>query len=301
MQEQRNHRKKHRDLNTLALSSAIDYELVDSGNKRKLERFGKYLIDRPEVEANWNKRKGREVWGRADWHFYEEKGKKGIWTKNSDAPEEWRINYTYKGVSLDFALKLTAFKHIGIFPEQAENWKFIQRELSSFRGSVNVLNLFAYTSAASIVSASCGATVTNVDSVKQAVNWGRQNAQLNEVDNIRWIVEDARKFVKKSIRRGDKFYGIIMDPPAFGHGTKNEKWKLENDLPDLLSDTLKLLHPKKSFFILNTYSPKLSLSKLRGMLKEIKPFPEKYEATTLGIQSSGKQFLPLGNLIRFSK
>lgn len=292
---------KQEKTNFLHLSSAIDYELIDSGNRRKLERFGKYIVDRPEIEANWEPKINKAEWLKSDWRFYEEKGKKGHWTNKSNAPEEWTINYSYQNLSLEFNLKSTAFKHLGIFPEQAENWKFMQREIAKFKGEINVLNLFAYTGAASIVAAANGAKVTNVDSVKQILNWGRQNAEKNKIENIRWILEDVRKFVQKAIRRGEKYQGVIMDPPAFGYGSNKETWKLENDLQGLLVDVFKLLHPKRHFFILNTYSPKLPLPKLERMLSKIENFPKKYDATTLGLKSSKGQLLPLGNLIRFSK
>ena len=292
---------KKEDIKILPLSSAIDYELFDCGGRRKLERFGKLVVDRPESEAEGPIRLAKREWEKADWHFYEEKGKKGTWTNKSNAPENWEIGYEYHDVKLLFNLKITAFKHLGIFQEQAENWKFMQRELTKLKGEVKVLNLFAYTGAASIVAAASGAEVTNVDSVKQVLNWGRENAEKNEVENIRWILEDARKFVKKAIRRGDKYQGIIMDPPAFGLGAKNERWKLENDLQGLLQDVVQLLHSKRHFFILNTYSPKLPMQKLKNMLRKIDGFPDNYDSTILGLKSNKGQQLGLGNLVRFSK
>lgn len=296
-----NSKKKKPIPNFLYLSSGIDYELIDSGNRRKLERFGNCVIDRPEIEANWDKGFDKNEWLSCDWRFYEEKGKTGHWTNKTNAENEWLINYSYQDLSLNFKLKQTAFKHLGLFPEQAENWKFIQRELAKYKGEVRVLNLFAYTGAASIVAAASGANVTNVDSVKQVLAWGKENAEINSIDTIRWILEDARKFVKKALRRGDRFQGIIMDPPAFGYGAKREKWKIESDLAELLEDVSQLLHPKKHFFVLNTYSPKLPLSKLEKMLSEVERFPKKYDAKVLGLKSRTNQYLGLGNLIRFSK
>lgn len=301
MQHTEKHKPKLTKDNFLHLVSSIDYELIDCGGRRKLERFGKYVVDRPEFEANWPRSLGKQVWAKADWHFYEEKGKKGTWTNNTGAEEEWKIDYKYQELELQFDLKITAFKHLGIFPEQAENWKFIQREIQKYKGEVKVLNLFAYTGAASVIAAKCGAQVTNIDSVKQVLNWGRQNAENNSVENIRWILEDARKFVDKAIRRGDTFQGIIMDPPAFGLGANRETWKLENDLKELLENVSKLLHPKRHFFIINTYSPKLSLKKLETMLKKNDRFSSKLSATILGLKSSKGVQLGLGNLIRYGK
>ena len=301
MRPQQKPPQKKEEIKILPLSSAIDYELLDCGGRRKLERFGKLVVDRPESEAEWPIRISKREWEKADWHFYEEKGKKGTWTNKTNAPESWEIEYEYHDVKLRFDLKITAFKHLGVFQEQAENWKFMQRELLKLKGKVKVLNLFAYTGAASIVAAAAGAHVTNVDSVKQVLNWGRENAEKNNVENIRWILEDARKFVKKAIRRGDKFQGIIMDPPAFGLGSKNERWKIENDLQELLQDVVQLLHPKRHFFILNTYSPKLPMQKLENLLRKIEGFPTKYDSTVLGLKSASGQQLGLGNLVRFSK
>ena len=178
----------------------------------------------------FQKKNGKKLTG----FFYEEKGKTGNWVNQKKSASEWEIGYNYKKLSLAFDLKLTSFKHIGIFPEQAENWKYIQEQLNRIKGEKTLLNLFAYTGAASCVAAASGAKVTNVDSVKQVSNWARKNAQKNNLDTIRWIIEDARKFVDKASRRGEFYNGIIMDPPAFGYGAKKKKWKLERDLKSLI-------------------------------------------------------------------
>lgn len=279
----------------------IDYQLIDFGNRRKLERFGSLILNRPEVEAHFPSSLDKKGWEKADWFFYEEKGKKGRWIMQEEKEDSWEVSYHFKNVSLKFKLQLTAFKHVGLFPEQAENWNFICRQLDRIKGEKRVLNLFAYTGAASIVAAAKGAKVTNIDSVKQVLNWGRENAVLNQVDSIRWIQEDARKFVKKALRREERFHGIILDPPAFGYGAKNEQWKLEKDLKALLQDVLQLLHSKEHFFILNTYSPQLNIEGLQQMLREIKGFPKRYELSTLGSKSEQGSILPLGNLLRFTK
>lgn len=284
----------------LSPSAGLDYEFLDAGNYRKLERFGEVILDRPEIEAKGKPLLPKSDWDKADWYFKEEKGKTGEWINQSPAPSEWSISYQHKEVALSFHLKLTAFKHIGIFPEQAENWNFIQSQLSGIKGEKKLLNLFAYTGAASVVAAASGAVVTNVDSVKQVLNWGRENAAINQQDTVRWILEDARKFVQKSIRRGDKYHGIIMDPPAFGYGSKKEKWILEKDLKQLLEQSVQLLNPDQHFFVLNTYSPKLPMSDLRSLLNTTHSFPKKYEASILGLKFLKSKELALGNLIRFS-
>lgn len=280
-------------------SNHLDYELLDCGNQRKLERFGSLILNRPEVEAKWASKLPKSEWEKADWYFYEEKGKKGEWKSTKEAKEAWEITYQ-NDFELQFDLQLTNFKHIGIFPEQVANWDFIVEQLKRLKKPAKVLNLFAYTGAASIVASKCGAEVTNVDSVKQVLNWGRSNAEKNKVDNIRWILEDVAKFVEKAVRRGDQFNGIIMDPPAFGYGAKKEKWKLERDLEPLLKKVSTLLQPDAHFFILNTYSPKMKMQDLEQLLKNMSICPPNYEASTLALKSKQKLNLPLGNLIRWT-
>jgi 23S rRNA (cytosine1962-C5)-methyltransferase len=279
-------------------TSGLDYELIDSGNRRKLERFGTYILNRPELGAFWKPIKPKNDWQKADWYFFEEKGKKGVWKSQKNLPKEWTICYQHKGLKLKFKLALTGFKHIGIFPEQVENWQYMQHRLSKVKGEKRVLNLFAYTGSASLVAASCGALVTNVDSVKQVLNWGRENAQINKLDNIRWILEDARKYVEKALRRKEKYHGILLDPPAFGYGTKKEQWKLERDLPALLKNLSGLMTDKHSFFILNTYSPKLNLLQLAQMANLAFEDSPSFELSELGLSSKENKSLILGNLLR---
>jgi 23S rRNA (cytosine1962-C5)-methyltransferase len=281
-------------------SDGLDYELIDSGNRRKLERFGSVLLNRPESLAIWKPNLSKSNWEKAHWYFFEEKGKKGEWKQNHPAAKEWNVKYANDKLSLNFELELTAFKHVGLFPEQAANWHYIEKQVNRIQAEeVKVLNLFAYTGAASIVAAQSGAKVTNVDSVKQVLNWGRKNAEANQEDNIRWILEDARKFVEKAIRREDKYHGIIMDPPVFGMGAKKEVWKLEQDLKPLLESVMQIIDKKQNFFILNTYSPKLPMPALKNLLKETRRFPKQFESGTLGLMSTSKQQLGLGNLVRF--
>ena len=281
-------------------NQGLDYELIDSGNRRKLERFGKVLLNRPESIATWKPNLGKGTWEKAQWYFFEEKGKTGVWKQNHPAEKEWEVGYALEDISLKFYLELTSFKHVGLFPEQAANWFYIHKQIKRIQAEeVKVLNLFAYTGAASIVAAKSGAKVTNVDSVKQVLNWGRKNAGINQEENIRWILEDARRFVEKAIRRDEKFHGIILDPPIFGMGAKKEVWKLEQDLKPLLESLMQVIDKNQNFFVLNTYSPKLPMPLLKNMLKETRRFPKQFESGTLGLVSSSKQQLGLGNLIRF--
>lgn len=285
----------------ISSTQGLDYEFLDSGNRRKLERFGPIITNRPEILASWKPNMSKASWESAHWYFFEEKGKKGKWKALHPADEKWEINFEVGDKKIALKTELTAFKHLGIFPEQAANWNFIYHKIKQFQlEEVKVLNLFAYTGAASLVAEVAGAKTTHVDSIKQVVNWAKSNAELNQIDKIRWIVEDARKFVKKALRRGEKFHGIILDPPAYGMGAKKEVWKLESDLAGLLEDCMKLLDRKNHFFVLNTYSPKLSLPELKALLKTVPRFPQKYEAAALGLRSNSKQELILGELIRFS-
>lgn len=276
-----------------------EYQLLDHGNERKLERFGDIVTDRPEPAATWDKSLTKSEWQKADAIFTEQKNQKGSWNKEL---EDWKISYPFYKSGINFKLSQGAFKHLGIFPEQADNWEFIREKCSEFikKGiTPKFLNLFAYTGGASLAADIAGAEVTHIDSVKSVVNWARENADLNGIDSIRWIVEDAPTFVEKEIRRGNTYHGIIMDPPIFGLGPKGGRWKLNRDLPKLLENALKLLDPKHRFFILNTYSPQLPLPELRKILGNIDGFPNSYEGNELGLVSSMGEELPLGNLVRF--
>jgi len=275
------------------------YELLDHGNERKLERFGNIVTDRPEPAATWNKLLTESDWKKADTVFTEQKNQKGFW--NTEL-EDWNLSYPFGDQEIRFKLSQGTFKHLGVFPEQANNWEFIREKCSELlvKGiTPKFLNLFAYTGGASLAADLCGAEVTHIDSVKSVVNWARENADLNNIDSIRWIVEDASTFVEKEIRRGNSYHGIIMDPPIFGLGPKGGRWKLNRDLPNLLENAMKLLDPINRFFILNTYSPQLPLSDLKKILSSVSDFPKNYEITTLGLKSASGKELPLGNLVRF--
>lgn len=298
---QKNSPKKFKSPPVLHPKNWKEYELLDSGNFRKLERFGKLITDRPEPSANWPKSFSKKGWEKADLFFQEEKGQKGKW-KTKKEMKGWKISYPLEDKKLILTLEKTAFKHLGVFPEQAVNWEYIykhcQRINQNGRGC-NVLNLFAYTGAASIAAGMAGANVTHVDSIKQVVQWANENATANGLENIRWIVEDARKFVKRAIKKGEKYQGIILDPPAFGIGTKGSIWKLEKDLPVLLADVLQLMDRKNSFFVLNTYSPTFDHLKMKALLSSLNSFPKLYEIKLLGLKSKSGKLLPLGNLVRF--
>ncbi len=275
------------------------YKLLDFGEGRKLERFGDVIVDRPEPSATGRK-SSPDIWKKSFSRFREERGQKGSWGVEIDPFE---INFQLNEQDFRFQLKQTAFKHLGIFPEQAVNWQFIADHCTRFRKNgvePKILNLFAYTGAASIIAARFGASVTHVDSSKSVVQWARDNAELNNISNIRWIVEDARKFVERAIKRGEQYNGIILDPPIFGMVPKGKSWKLNSDLKPLMESIINILDTEHHFLILNTYSPQLPLKKLKQILNSISEFPKDYEATILGLKSTEGKELKLGNLIRFN-
>lgn len=248
-----------------------DYELIDSGDYEKLERFGQYLLIRPEPKALWSKSMSERQWkSMAHTEFkagagFGKAGKEdsGTWNMLNRMQEQWMIGYQGSpekgagGLKFRLRLGLTSFKHVGLFPEQAPNWDFIYRntrELCAGGAKPKVLNLFAYTGAASLAARAAGAEVTHLDSVKQVVTWARGNMENSGLDNIRWVIEDAFKFASREQRRGNLYQGIILDPPAYGHGPDGEKWKLDECLFELLKCCASILAPKDSFMVLNLYS-----------------------------------------------
>ncbi|HLP33913.1 MAG TPA: class I SAM-dependent methyltransferase, partial [Bacteroidia bacterium] len=233
-----------------------DYELLDCGDFEKLERFGKFVLRRPEPQAVWGK-----VWSEKEWQqqtditFIAKSSQAGEWKKKTPSPENWQVQYNYNNLQLKFKLGLTSFKHVGLFPEQAANWDYIYSAIKGMKiPQPKVLNLFAYTGASSLAAKAAGADVVHVDSVKQVVSWARENMELSGLDNIRWTVEDAAKFVEREVKRGKKYNGIILDPPAYGIGAKGERWKLEDMINGLMADLAQLLDKDNHFFLINTYS-----------------------------------------------
>ncbi|MDR2584947.1 MAG: class I SAM-dependent methyltransferase [Prevotellaceae bacterium] len=243
-----------------------DYELIDCGAGEKLERFGAYILARPEPKALWDKSLSQKEWnGLAHTRFVQgagfgKSGKEdsGSWVLVKKMPEQWSVDYQGNGFAEKMRLGLTAFKHIGVFPEQAPNWDYIygatKRIGDEMGGVPKILNLFAYTGGASLAARAAGADVTHLDAVKQVVTWARENMVLSGMDGIRWMVEDALKFVKRQARRGSLYQGIILDPPAYGHGPEGERWKLDECLFALLRECNAILAPKDSFVLLNLYS-----------------------------------------------
>lgn len=244
-----------------------DYELLDSGRGEKLERFGEYILARPEPKALWDKTLSEDEWGRLTHTRFTpgagfgKAGKEdsGTWERLRRMPDQWWIRYSGNDAP-DFRLRLglTSFKHVGVFPEQAPNWNWIFRKTSSIAAATGqkpkVLNLFAYTGAASLAARCAGADVTHLDSVRQVVTWAHENQDRSGLDGIRWVIEDAMKFARREERRGNLYQGIILDPPAYGHGPDGEKWKLDECLFDMMKNVGHILDPENSFLVLNLYS-----------------------------------------------
>ena len=270
------------------------YELLDAGGGKKLERFGAVTTIRPELQAYFKSDTTFLEWEKkADCAFIEKSTTKGLWKRrNTLEMDSWNIAYK----DLQFKLELTSFKHVGIFPEQVINWDFLSANLDP---SKSFLNLFAYTGIASVVARNTGAAVTHVDSVKQLIHWAKENMELNQLSDIRWIHEDALTFAQKEVKRGKKYDVILMDPPAFGFGAKGEKWILEQKLPALLETAYQLLSDNGTL-ILNTYSPKITL---QDVVRETTKFFDKrnIEANELwGKTKLGKELF-YGNLVRVKK
>lgn len=242
-----------------------DYELLDSGRGAKLERFGEYVLARPEPKALWDKSMSDAEWNRlAHTRFtpgagFGKAGKEdsGTWERLRNMPDQWWIRYN-GGPKFSLRLGLTSFKHVGVFPEQAANWDYIFRQTSDIAAKTGsrpkILNLFAYTGAASLAAKCAGADVTHLDSVRQVVTWAHENQDRSGLRDIRWVVEDAMKFAGREARRGNLYQGIILDPPAYGHGPDGEKWKLDECLFDMMKTVGKILAPENSFLVLNLYS-----------------------------------------------
>ena len=255
----------------LSASGWKDYELLDSGRFEKLERFGRYVLARPEPQAVWDRSLSEDEWrARADAVFRRDgrSGERGEWTLRAGMPDRWFVEYG-GGMSLKFRMGLTSFKHVGLFPEQAENWEFIFREVRRLGAGARVLNLFAYTGGASLAARAAGADVTHVDSVKPVVSWARENMEASGMDGIRWIVEDALKFVRREARRGRRYDGIVLDPPAYGRGAAGEKWVLEEHINEMLSLCGELLAARGSFLVLNLYSMGLSALLARTAVRQL--------------------------------
>lgn len=286
-----------------------DYELIDSGDFEKLERFGRYVTRRPEPQAIWHRSMSEQEWQQmADASFLRRSSSKsderGEWRLKPQMPDRWQVAYSYKDMQLKMRLALTSFKHVGIFPEQAANWNFIYDSIKQQQSqgiNPRVLNLFAYTGGATLAARAAGADVTHVDSVKQVVTWSRENMESSSLDGVRWIVEDALKFVRREVRRGNRYDGIILDPPAYGRGANGEKWVLEENIGEMLECCAELLDRERGFLVLNLYSMGLSALLARTALRQICSHTGREEMGELYFSDRFGKELPLGTFCRFTR
>ncbi|MBO6173420.1 MAG: class I SAM-dependent methyltransferase [Bacteroidales bacterium] len=289
-----------------------DYELLDSGGGMKLEKFGGFVLARPEPKALWDKDMSEEQWSSMTHTRFTpgagfgKAGKEdsGTWDRLRKMPDQWWIRYRNY---FSLRLGLTSFKHVGVFPEQAANWDYIFSQTSRIAASQEtcpkVLNLFAYTGAASLAARKAGADVTHLDSVRQVVTWAHENQDRSGLDGIRWVVEDAMKFARREAKRGNVYQGIILDPPAYGHGPDGEKWKLDECLFDLMKDVGKILAPQNSFMVLNLYSNGFSAALgetvVRQALSLSPDFP--LDSGELALRDSFGKVLPLSIFVRLRR
>ncbi len=295
-----------------------DYELLDCGDGEKLERFGRFTMIRPEPKAIWAKTLSEKEWlDSAHTRFspgagFGKAGKEdsGTWERLRKMEDQWHIVYPglQKGLRFDLRLGLTSFKHVGVFPEQAPNWEFIYRETSKLvkpgAPAPRVLNLFAYTGGASLAAKAAGADVTHLDSVRQVVTWARGNMESSGMDGIRWVVEDAMKFAKREAKRGNLYDGIILDPPAYGHGPDGERWKLDDCLFGLLQNVAQILKPKDSFMVLNLYSNGYSALLGETVVREafkLKGSDYTLESGELALRDRSGKDLPLSIVVRLTR
>lgn len=269
-----------------------EYALLDSGDGWKAERFGELSLLRPETAAIWPLQKPLTYWqSRVHAAFSFTSKKTGQW--NGQLPDRWPLHAPVSCGGFTLLLEPTAFKHVGVFPEQASNWAFIIDQVQRLGGG-KVLNLFAYTGAASLAARAAGADVTHVDSIRQVIDWTRQNMEASGLDGIRWVVEDALKFMQREVKRGNTYQGIIMDPPTWGLGTKGEKWRLEDQINTLFSAASALLAPK-SFAVVSTYSG-LTPTAVESLAK--RHFNGTAEGREVSLSGADGTRLPLGNTLR---
>ncbi len=303
----------------LITPASKDYELLDSGENEKLERYGKFIVSRPDPQALWQKNLGEKEWSKADAVF-----RSGEWQiRNLKLPKVWPIELG----GLKFNIRLSSFKHVGLFPEQEGNWEWLIEKIKNCHAefisasfpnrkilkqvqddrkssnSIKVLNLFGYTGGATLAGAKAGAEVCHLDASKVAINWARENAKLSGLEDkpVRWILDDAIKFIKREIKRGRKYDGIVMDPPAFGHGPTGEMWKIEENFLELLDLCKQVLSEKPLFFLINGYASGYSAIAYENNLKDLmKNFKGEIEIGELTIkESKSDRLLPCGIYARW--
>ncbi len=276
-----------------------DYEVIDTSCGEKLERWGNYVLVRPDPQVIWNTEKRAEEWRKCNGHYHRSNKGGGSWEFHN-MPDVWQINYK----NLKFNLQPFKFKHTGLFPEQAVNWEWSGQKIKNAGRSIKVLNLFAYTGGATIAAAAAGASVTHVDASKGMVTWAKENLAASGLSNasVRWIVDDCVKFVERETRRGNKYDAIIMDPPSYGRGPKGEIWKIEEKIHPFIQLCAKLLSDTPLFFLINSYTTGLQPAVLSYMaeLELVKRYGGRAEAQEIGLPvTSNGLILPCGASARW--
>lgn len=277
-----------------------DYELIDCSNGEKLERWGKYILLRPDPQVIWDNGNLREKYNNINSHYHRSSKGGGFWENLKETPDSWKIKYK----DLNLNIKQMGFKHTGLFPEQAVNWDFMMEKIKTSNKQIKVLNLFAYTGGASVACLKAGASVVHVDSSRGMVDWAKENVKATNLEDkpIRYIVDDVVKFVKREIRRGNKYDAIIMDPPSYGRGINGEVWDIEKDLFELVSLCNEILEDDALFFIINSYSTGLSKDIFTNVLKLTigKNRKGKIYSDEIGIPIKGTDLvLPCGMYARY--
>lgn len=277
-----------------------DFELLDVSAGEKLERWGNFILQRPDPQVIWPEKGNEKLWQKVDAIYHRSEAGGGKWEFKKQLPERWTVAYK----SLKFYVKTMGFKHTGLFPEQAVNWDFMMDKIKQAKRPINVLNLFAYTGAASVACAAAGASICHVDAAKEMVRRAKENLELSGLKDkpVRFITDDVIKFVKREIRRGRKYDGIVMDPPSFGRGPSGELWKLENQLYGLIELCAQVLSDKPIFFLINSYTTGFAPGILENLLKiQVgKKYGGKVSSDALGLPiSSSNLILPCGVVARW--
>lgn len=273
-----------------------DYELIDCSDDERLERWGNVILIRPDPQIIWNTPKDNPLWRRAHARYHRSSSGGGKWEVYKKHPDVWKINFN----DLSFQIKPMGFKHTGVFPEQAVNWLFVDEKIRKSKRQLNVLNLFAYTGGATLACANAGARVCHVDASKGMVQWAKENAAVSGLSDkpVRWIVDDCVKFVQREIRRGNKYDGIIMDPPSYGRGPGGEVWKLEEQLFSLVELCTGVLSDNPEFFLLNSYTTGLSPAVMEYLLGVLikKKFGGSVSSDEIGLKATDTGLvLPCGS------
>lgn len=277
-----------------------DFELLDVASGEKLERWGNFVLCRPDPQIIWPERSNEKAWDKTDAHYHRSTAGGGSWEFKKQLPEKWIVAYK----DLKFYVKTMGFKHTGLFPEQAVNWDWMRDRIYEAKRPTNVLNLFAYTGGASVACAAAGASVCHVDAAKEMVRRAKENLELSGIGDkpVRFITDDVVKFVKREIRRGRKYDGILMDPPSFGRGPNGEMWKLEDHLYELIELCSQILSDKPIFFLINSYTTGFAPTILEDLLqiKVAKKYGGKVSSDAVGLPVTGsKLVLPCGIVARW--